>query len=349
MELIGAVVLGIFVSLIAFDISQNINSICNWLTQRAASLTPMSLRARLHEEWSADVDDTSSVTLKLFVILGFFVAALRIQLGVFRVRARSVFNQQEALDHQNDETIIVPHTNDDEKAPVPFAFNNVYSSAIKTIHCRLTDHFDQQGPWHHLDPVSQLVLGILGGRTRGSVSLSALEALINRFESWEAVRDASYCEVRETIASVTFPDNKARYIQAALHQLTAARGRLELEFLALWPVDSALAWLEKLPGAGRRVSAATLNFSSLKMRALVVDSHHLRVTKRLGLLRRQAGFGEAYCQLTSRMPVNWTSDDVDEHHQLVKLLGQTVCRHDTPVCAECPLRDLCPTSSVSIS
>lgn len=219
------------------------------------------------------------------------------------------------------------------------------AATLADIHSRLLARFGRQGPWRHLDPVSQLVLGIVGGRTRGFVSLSVLEALIKRFGCWEAVRDASYDEVRETIARVTFSDNKARYLQAALRQLTAMRSGLELEFLTNWPVESALAWLERIPGVGRKVSAATLNFSSLKMRALVIDTHHLRVMKRLGLLRTQASFREAYRLLTPRLPPEWTAADVDDHHQLVKLLGQRICRHDIPACADCPLTSLCMTTT----
>lgn len=225
-----------------------------------------------------------------------------------------------------------------------FAFDDG-AATFADIHSRLLAHFGRQGPWHHLDPVSQLVLGILGGRTRGCVSLSVLEALIQRFESWEAVRDASYPEVRALIARVTFPENKARYLLDALRQLTVARGWLELEFLANWPVNFALTWLERLPGVGRKVSAATLNFSSLQMRALVIDTHHLRVMKRLGLLRQQAGFEEAYRQMMPRLPGYWTSADVDEHHQLVKLLGQTTCHHDVPACADCPISGFCMTTT----
>ncbi len=167
---------------------------------------------------------------------------------------------------------------------------------------------------------------------------------MRRFESWEVVRDASYDEVRKTIARVTYADNKARYLQAALRQLTAARGRLELGFLADWSVDAALAWLERLPGVGRKVSAATLNFSSLKMKALVIDTHHLRVMKRLGLLQRQANFMQAYSQMMPRLPHHWTAADVDEHHQLIKLLGQTTCHHDVPACVDCPIRRVCMTT-----
>ncbi|WP_282605335.1 endonuclease III [Pelagibius sp. Alg239-R121] len=221
-----------------------------------------------------------------------------------------------------------------------FAFDDG-AATFADIHYRLLIRFGRQGPWRLLDPVSQLVLGIIGGRTRGTVSLLVLEALVQRFGSWEAVRDAAYHDVQREIFRVTFAENKARHLQAALRQLTALRGSLELEFLAAWPVDAALEWLERLPGVGRKASAATLNFSSLRMKALVIDSHHLRVMTRLGLIGAKATTMDAYLSIVPRLPSRWIAADIDEHHQLVKSLGQTICRHDTPACADCPLQDLC--------
>ncbi len=225
-----------------------------------------------------------------------------------------------------------------------FAFNDEVA-IFADIHHRLRNRFGPQGPWQLLDPVSQLVLGIIGGRTRGSVSLLSLEALLLHFGSWEAVRDASRREVEIAIARVTFADNKARHLQAALRQVTLERGSLSLDFLEPWRTDAALEWLERLPGVGRKVSAATLNFSHLRKKTLVIDTHHLRVMKRLGLVRAKADIHEAYRQIVPRLPGRWIAADFDDHHQLVKSLGQTTCRHDRPACANCPLRDLCPSTT----
>ena len=225
-----------------------------------------------------------------------------------------------------------------------FAFNDDVA-VFADIHHRLRARFGPQGPWQLLDPVSQLVLGIIGGRTRGSVSLLSLEALLLHFGSWEAVRDARRREVEVAIARVTFADNKARHLQAALRQVTLERGSLTLDFLEAWSIDSALEWLERLPGVGRKVSAATLNFSRLRKQTLVIDTHHLRVMKRLGLVRAKADIHEAYRQIVPRLPERWIAADFDDHHQLVKSLGQTICRHDIPACANCPLRDLCPATT----
>jgi endonuclease III len=46
----------------------------------------------------------------------------------------------------------------------------------------------------------------------------------------------------------------------------------------------AMQWLRGLPGVGSKVAATVLNLSTLRMRALPVDTHLLRVGERLGPL-----------------------------------------------------------------
>ena len=52
------------------------------------------------------------------------------------------------------------------------------SQTLAEIHRRLQRRFGPQGPFLPFDPVSQLVMGLIGGRTRGEVSKSAFEALL---------------------------------------------------------------------------------------------------------------------------------------------------------------------------
>ena len=216
------------------------------------------------------------------------------------------------------------------------------TALIAEIHGRLQARFGRPGPFRPLDPVSQLVMGIIGGRTLGADSLRAFEALRARFASWEALRDGPAAAVEVAIQPVTYGDAKAPRLQLALCQVTEARGRLELDFLGDWPVEAALVWLERLPGVGRKVSAATLNFSTLRRPALVIDTHHLRVLARLRLVGPNATIGMAYDHIVPRLPMSWEAVDLDDHHQLLKKLGQTYCHAGTPSCGGCPLRDLCP-------
>ena len=219
---------------------------------------------------------------------------------------------------------------------------------IAEIHGRLLARFGRPGPFRPLDPVSQLVMGIIGGRTLGADSLCAFEALQDRFASWQALRDGPATAVEVAIRPVTYGPAKARHLQRALRRLTALRGRLELDFLSDWPVEAALAWLERLPGVGRKVSAATLNFSTLRRPALVIDSHHLRTLARLRLVGSRASIAAAYDHILPRLPSAWGAADLDDHHQLLKKLGQTHCRTGPPSCGGCPLRPLCPSASTAV-
>lgn len=219
------------------------------------------------------------------------------------------------------------------------------SRRLADIHRRLRRHFGPPGPFLLPDPVSQLVMGLVGGRTRSAVSKAAFAALRARFGSWEAVRDADPADIRAAIGAVTFADLKAPRLKAALETVTARCGRLTLDGLDGMTVAEALAWLERLPGVGRKTAAATLNFSTLRKPALVIDTHQLRVLRRLGLAGRRATAAQAYDRLVPLLPAGWTAADLDDHHQLMKTLGQTLCRHAAPRCGGCPLGDICPTAS----
>ena len=216
------------------------------------------------------------------------------------------------------------------------------AALLAEIHGRLLARLGRPGPFRPFDPVSQLVMGIIGGRTLGAESLRAFGTLRARFASWEALRDGPGAAVEAAIRPVTFAEAKARHLQRALRQVTALRGRLELDFLGDWPVEDALAWLERLPGVGRKVSAATLNFSSLRRPALVIDTHHLRVLARLRLVGPQASIAAAYDHIVPRLPAAWDAAELDDHHQLLKRLGQLPCHARDPACGGCPLSQLCP-------
>jgi endonuclease-3 len=122
----------------------------------------------------------------------------------------------------------------------------------------------------------------------------------------------------------------------------AERGCLELSFLADWPVEEALAKLMELPGVGPKVAAAALNFSRLRLRTLVVDTHVWRACQRLGLIGAKVDADTAPQVLMKQVPNAWIADDFTEFHLLLKRLGQDYCPHDGPRCGVCPLDGICP-------
>src|SRR5687767_383729 len=102
------------------------------------------------------------------------------------------------------------------------------------VHERLCAAYECPIPYFHdLDPLSELVSSLLSHRTRNADSGRAFKALRARWPDWQAVRDAPAAEVQETIAGVTWPEQKAPRIQAVLRRLTELRSEtLDLGFLA---------------------------------------------------------------------------------------------------------------------
>ena len=221
--------------------------------------------------------------------------------------------------------------------------NDERTNLLSELQSRLLVRF---GPWRRSqrrDPVGTLIHGLVGWKTRTELTLVIVDALEAEFGEWEGVRDAEPARLLAIIAPVTFPELKAPRIQDALAEITRRRGTLTLDNLAGLSVPAAVAWLETLPGVGRKIAAEVLNASTLNRLALVIDGHHHRVMRRLGVVRATATVAELYDTMMPLLPPGWSSDDLDTHHMLVKQLGQTICRPDDPDCGRCPVRALCAT------
>lgn len=223
----------------------------------------------------------------------------------------------------------------------PGATRVVPDPRLEEIHEALLKHFGVpkvREPW---DPLTQLIYSMIASRTKTEDADGVMRELRRTYTSWEELRDASLGEVERAIAGVTFAEVKAPRVKAILMQITARVGELTLDFLAKYRTDKIREWLEQFEGVGPQVSAAVVNFSALRRRALCVDANHLRVAQRLGLTARaDAGLTEE--RLMRVIPESWDAVKLDEHHALVKRLAQTVCTFAEPRCGECPLRTGCP-------
>lgn len=191
------------------------------------------------------------------------------------------------------------------------------------------------------DPLTELIGSLLSHRTKNKDSGRALVSLKKRFRSWDAVRTAELTEIETAISAATWPEQKAPRIRAALQFICDERGELSLGFLKSLEVDAARAWLERIPGVGPKTSAATLLFSTLRMPALPVDSHHHRVAQRLGLISEGVGPGKAHDILRAQLPPDWDAQQLYDNHEALMYHGQRVCHFRRPECSSCVVADLC--------
>ena len=227
-------------------------------------------------------------------------------------------------------------------------FSSAQQQSLFLIHDRLCIEYGCPiAYFHNLDPLSELVASLLSHRTKNKDSHRAFQQLIERFPSWELVRDAPTEDVEAAIAPCTWADSKAPRLQQVLRLIGE---RLDenwsLDFLGEMSVAEARAWLESLPGVGPKTSAAVLAFSRLRSRALPVDSHHHRVAVRLGILPPKVDVGSSHSILEAMLPADWTAQQVYDHHEVLMLHGQKCCYYRNPACDRCPLFDLCPSKRV---
>lgn len=221
-----------------------------------------------------------------------------------------------------------------------------HDDRLEKLHQALLDAYGTPPPRECWDPLKQLIYSMLSSRTKTETSHEVLRALERRFPRWEQLRDARIGEVIKIIAPVTFPEKKAPALQKALHRITRQNnGKLSLDFLHGHSVERIRRWLETFNGVGAKTSASVVNFSTIRGRAIAVDSHHHRIALRLHLVPAGTPPAETEQKLLAIAPDHWSPAMLDDHHSLVKLHGQRRC---TSVdweknCAHCPLLGMCPT------
>jgi len=201
----------------------------------------------------------------------------------------------------------------------------------------------ERAPRERRKPEWVLVQGVIGARTRSEISNAATDRLIDRFGSWEAVATAPLESLQGELSTQTFPGMAAERLKACLTALILARGAIDLSHLDAMETREAMDWLERLPGVGRKIAAGVMNASTLDRPVLVLDSHHRRILQRMGLVPPRADTARAYDAIMPAMPPEWSAAEFDEHHLLMKKVGQTWCRPSSPDCDACVAQALCAT------
>ncbi len=206
------------------------------------------------------------------------------------------------------------------------------------IHRRLLAIYGEQRPDPTMDndPVAMLVNTILSQNTNDRNRDIAYQQLRQRFQTWEAVRDAPIADVIREIAPAGLAPTKGPHIQDALRAITEHEGTISLEFLRTWPLEEAKAWLLSLNGVGPKTASIVLLFS-MGRPAFPVDTHVHRVTRRLGLIPNKTSREKAHKLLEQLLPeeLYYTGHlNFIEH-------GRTVCQARRPRCEICNLTDLC--------
>lgn len=224
------------------------------------------------------------------------------------------------------------------------------SDVLRRMQAALIARFGriERPPSKRRAPEWVLVHGVIGAQTKTAASNASTDGLLNEYGSWEAVAAASKEDLEVRLKRQTFPGIAAQRLKACMAAIIAARGRVDLQHLEHYPTEEAMSWLETLPGVARKNSAGVMNASTLERRVMVIDGHHRRIMQRMGMVPPRADTAKTYDALMPIVPGEWSAADMDEHHLLLKKLGQTFCRPRKAECPTCPVRADCRTGRVQV-
>lgn len=206
---------------------------------------------------------------------------------------------------------------------------------IELINERLRDMYGPKKCKQH-DPLDTLMVTILSQNTNDANRDRAFQALRRRFSSWEAVRDAPSNEVIEAIQIAGLANQKGPRMQKALSTIAERAGSLTLDFLKEMDLEEARSWLMSITGVGPKTAAIVLCFAFSKP-AFPVDTHVLRVTKRIGLIGPKVTREQAHGLLEAMVPPELC---YEFHLNLIEH-GRHVCKSGRPMCENCDIRDYC--------
>ena len=137
-------------------------------------------------------------------------------------------------------------------------------------------------------------------------------------------------ELQQDIRTTGFFRNKTRSIQGACKMLVE-------EFDG--EVPKTMEELLQLPGVARKTANVVLGVAYGVAAGIVVDTHVTRVARRLGLTK-QADAVKIENDLIALVP---KKDWIIFSHLLI-FHGRRICKARRPLCEECPLEKLCPSS-----
>ena len=195
------------------------------------------------------------------------------------------------------------------------------------------------------DPLGGLVGTILSQHTSDINSGRAYNQLITTFPTWEEVRDAPTEQVAVAIKSGGLANVKAPRIQHALDTLTerqqeqgGTKSLADFLYDELTKRTSEEGWsyLRSIPGVGPKTTACVLMFN-LNRPIMPVDTHVLRVSRRLGLIGPKVNAEQAHTIFAKIAPSEWV---YSLHVNLIRH-GRQLCHAQRPKCAKCPLYQVC--------
>lgn len=188
-----------------------------------------------------------------------------------------------------------------------------------------------------LPPLDELIRTILSQNTSDKNSHRAFANLKRAFPDWHSLLSAPPSQIEEAIRIGGLSQIKAKRIKEIVKRLKEMDPSLTLSFLSDYTPEEIKQFLLSLPGVGAKTAACVLLFS-LKKPAFPVDTHILRISKRLCLAQGKTSADNLQTFYEAHLPPHLY---LPLHLNLIRL-GREICHPRKPLCHICPLEGICP-------
>ncbi|HUJ11816.1 MAG TPA: endonuclease III [Verrucomicrobiae bacterium] len=203
----------------------------------------------------------------------------------------------------------------------------------QTILRRLRTRYpDARCALHHQNPLQLLIATILSAQCTDERVNKVTPALFDKYHTAADFASVRPAQLEGMIRSTGFFRNKARSIRKCCAALVETYdGR----------VPDTLEELIQLDGIGRKTANVVLGVAYGKAEGIVVDTHVMRLARRMGLTR------QTMPEKIERalMKVVPCKDWIDFSHLLI-WHGRKRCTARRPDCIHCEIDDLCPKIGV---
>src|SRR5262249_48620562 len=191
---------------------------------------------------------------------------------------------------------------------------------------------DAKTSLNYTTPFELLVATILSAQCTDERVNQVTKTLFKKYPRPEDYLKVPEEELQNDIRSTGFFRNKTKSIRGTSQKLIDSFGG---------KVPKTMDELLTLPGVARKTANVVLGSAFGITSGIVVDTHVNRVSRRLGLTKQEAP-EKIEQDLVKLVP---EKESISFGHRII-LLGRYVCKASNPDCPDCPLNDLCPSSTV---
>ena len=200
--------------------------------------------------------------------------------------------------------------------------------ALSAVEALKNEYPDAKCSLDYQTPLQLLIATRLSAQCTDARVNLVTPALFERFPSAGSLAEAEPSEVAEYIKSCGLYKTKSKDLVAMAKMLVSEFGG---------GVPDNIAALTKLPGIGRK-TAHLIGGDVYGKPAVVVDTHCIRITTRLGL-HKETDQRKIENALRKLLPPDESNDFC---HRLV-LHGRAVCTARSPKCESCCMKSFCRT------